>query len=235
MQSNTYENIEPRIALDAQIEPVIYVRLFLDVLADEGISASEVLEGTSLSPIDMADPKNSITISQQIRIYENIANVSKNPTIGLLHGRRIMPHHHGVWGYAMQTSANLGQAIRIFNRYFDVAGPVARQTLIIEGSSAHWISRDILLEEPGRRVAIEEMLSGNYTLCQQLCDQNFKLTELHLDYSPPKNHDEYEKLFKCPILFDQETIEMRFDSSKWPTINSFSRLNHMDERGGQSI
>lgn len=213
MQTIIDPEIKPRLDLNIQIEPVIYARIFLDVLAEHGVRASDVLEGTGLSPVDLADPKNLMTIAQQIRIYANIEQLSTHPAIGLLQGQQIKPHHHGVWGYAMQTAAYLGQAIRIFNQYFDVAGPIARQIMQIDGGVARWISRDILLEEPGRRVAIEEMISGNYTLCQHLSDGKFKLQELRLDYPQPPGHEFYDDLFQCPVLFDQNMIEMRFDAS----------------------
>jgi AraC-like DNA-binding protein len=213
MQTKIDPAIKPRIDVNTLIEPVIYARLFLDVLAEHGVQANEVLEGTGLSPVDLADPKNLMSIAQQIRIYANIAQVRSHPTIGLLQGQQIKPHHHGVWGYAMQTAASLGQAIRIFNQYFDVAGPIARQFLQVDGAVARWISRDVVLEEPGRRVAVEEMISGNYKLCQDLTEGKFKLQELRLDYAPPAGHEFYEDLFQCPVLFNQDVIEMRFEAS----------------------
>ena len=213
MKTRINPEIEPRMDLNAAIEPVIYARLFLDVLAEHGIHASEVLKGTGLSAVDLADPKNLMTIAQQIRIYANIAEVCRHPTIGLLQGQQIKPHHHGVWGYAMQTAAYLGQAIRIFNQYFDVAGPIAQQIMQVDGTVARWISRDVLLEGPGRRVAIEEMISGNYSLCQALSQGKFVLQELRLDYPSPTGYQAYEDLFNCPVLFDRDTIEMRFDAS----------------------
>ena len=199
--------------MDIPVEPVIYARLFLEVLTEEGIEPGKILAGTGLSVADLADPANLITVAQQIRIYTNIANVSRRPAIGLLNGQKIMPHHHGVWGYAMQTAANLGQSIRIFNQYFDVAGPIARQVIQVDGKVARWISVDVLPSEPARRVGVEEMLSGNYNLCMHLSDGKFRLRELRLDYPALEGQEAYEELFKCPVLFEQDSIEMRFDAS----------------------
>jgi len=204
---------EPRVDLNIAIEPVIYARLFLEVLAEEGVSASDVLAGTGLSPVDLAESKNLMTIAQQIRIYANIARLARHPAIGLLQGQKILPHHHGVWGYAMQTAANLGQAIRIFDRYFAVAGPIARQSLVVDSEVARWVSRDVLPSEPARRVAVEEMVSGNFMLCRHLTEGKFKLRQLLLDYPAPTGYEAYEDLFQCPVLFEQEVIEMQFDAS----------------------
>jgi AraC-like DNA-binding protein len=57
------------------------------------------------------------------------------------------------------------------------------------------------------------MLSGNYTLCKHLSEGQFVLQELRLDYPRPAGYEAYEKLFQCPILFDQDMVEMRFDTS----------------------
>lgn len=211
----TYINpaVKSRFDLDTPFEPVIYARLFLEVLGEEGIEPGKLLAGTGLSAADLADTANLITVAQQIRIYANAANLSQRPAVGLLNGQRIMPHHHGVWGYAMQTAANLGQSIRIFNEYFDVVGPIARQILQIDGKLARWISVDVLPTEPARRVGIEEMLSGNFTLCRKLTEGKFRLKELWLDYAAPSRKAAYAELFRCPVLFDQDRIEMRFDAS----------------------
>jgi AraC-like DNA-binding protein len=139
--------------------------------------------------------------------------LSKNTTIGLLQGQQIMPHHHGVWGYAMQTSANLGQALCIFNQYFDVVGPIAKQMIEVEGKIARWISKDILPLGIGRRVAVEEMLSGNFTLFRQLTEQKFELQALYVDYEAPIGFEAYEELFQCPVYFEQNRVEMHFDAS----------------------
>lgn len=205
--------IRSRKYLNSPVSPSVYARLFLKVVEKEGVSANEVLEGTGLSNKDLLNSKTLLSIEQLVRIYANIAKASNNPTVGLLQGQQILPHHHGVWGYAMQTAADLSQAIRIFNKYFDVAGPIARQILEIEGETARWISKDVLPREPARRVGVEEMLSGNYTLLKHLSDGNFKLQELRLDYPRPVGYETYEELFQCPVLFDQEFIEMRFDVS----------------------
>ena len=212
---NEYVNptVVPRFDLNKPIEPVIYARLFLDALGSEGIEPARLLVGTGLSAADLADPANRMTVAQQIRIYANAAELTNHRPIGLLNGRNVMPHHHGVWGYAMQTAANLGQSIRIFNQYFDVVGPIARQILQIEGSLARWISVDVLPTEPARRVGVEEMLSGNYTLLRQLTDGAFHLRALWLDYPEPAEKAEYERLFGCEVYFRKGSIEMRFDAS----------------------
>jgi len=205
--------ITPRFSLDIPLEPVIYSRIFLEVMAEEGVEPDKLLTGTGLTVTDLADPANMITVAQQICLYANIASHSKRSTVGLLSGQRVMPHHHGVWGYAMQTAVNLGQAIRIFNQYFDVAGPIARQVLQIDGKVARWQSVDVLPMEPARKVGVEEMLSGNFNLCKQLTAGKFKLKKLFLDYPAPDGKEYYEEFFQCPVLFEQNLIEMRFDAS----------------------
>ena len=213
MQSIIDPAVKTRFNLETPLEPVIYSRIFLEVMAEEGVEPGKLLTGTGLTVADLADPANMMTVTQQICIYANIARQTKCSTVGLLSGQRVMPHHHGVWGYAMQTAANLGQAIRIFNQYFDVAGPIARQMLQIDGKTARWQSLDVLPVEPARRVGVEEMLSGNFNLCKQLTAGKFKLKSLHLDYPAPEGGERYEELFECPVTFDQATIEMCFDAS----------------------
>ena len=215
MREESYINpaVKPRFDLQKPIEPSIYSRLFLDVLNAENIESSKVLEGTGLSIDQLVDTTGYISVAQQIRIYANAAKLSRHPAVGLVNGQKVMPHHHGVWGYAMQTAANLGQAIRIFNQYFDIVGPIARQVLLVESDMARWRSVEILAVEPARRIGIEEMISGNFNLCKQLTNGTFQLRQLKLDYPAPPGCEVYEELFQCPVLFGQDAIEMQFDAS----------------------
>ena len=76
----TYINsaVKPRFNLEIPLEPVIYSRMFLEILAEEGVEPVKLLTGTGLSVADLADPANLITVIQQIRIYANIADFGRS-------------------------------------------------------------------------------------------------------------------------------------------------------------
>ena len=65
LQMHTYINpaVKPRFNLDLPLEPVIYSRIFLEVLAEEGVEPGKLLRGTDLSVADLADPGNHIMVA----------------------------------------------------------------------------------------------------------------------------------------------------------------------------
>jgi AraC-like DNA-binding protein len=201
------ENID----LHAKIEPTLYARLFLDVLFEAGIESQSILKGTDLTPSQLADSTNTISLTQQIQIYSNIGRLKDHTRLSLLHGSRIRPHHHGVWGYAVQSASTVRESLTTFNTFFNVIGPIANLALIEQNDTVRWIAVNILASGSARQVAIEEMLSGNFALLSHVTNGRFQLQELWLDYELDAKTQQYEQMFGCPVRGNMGSVEMRFD------------------------
>lgn len=197
--------------LQSLIEPTIYARLFLDVLAEAGHTSQSALQGTGLTAGFLARPDARISIAQQTQFYSNIGKLKGSTRLGLLHGSRIRIEHHGVLGYATRSARNLRAALETFNGYFNVIGGIARQTLDEDRNLAHWTVSSLIPPGPARRIANAEMLAGNFALMQQVSGQKLALRGVCVDESDDDDLQAYADHFGCPVSCDRRRIALMFD------------------------
>lgn len=206
-------SLDPKLTLDesAKVVPSGYTRLFLDVLAENGIDPWLVLDGTGLTPACLSLPDSQITLAQQVSIYQKVGQLADGSRLTLSYGTRIRPRDHGPLGYAVQSAPDVRQALTTFNRFFNVLGPLATSFIVEQDGKARWIATNIVSSGPARCVAAEEMLSGNITLLRHITGTDFPLQEVWLDYDPGEVIRHYEALMQCPVLINMPGIELRFD------------------------
>lgn len=123
-------------ARDRPIVRAVYCRHLVDLLAEEGVTAARTLEGTGLTRGDLVGSDKRISYAQQIRIYRNALRRTGRRALGIDLGRRERSSDHGVLGYAVQSSANLRQALVVAGRFAAMTGPLLESRLRVDGSEA---------------------------------------------------------------------------------------------------
>ena len=63
------------------------------------------------------------------------------------------------------------------------------------------------------RFRYEMHMVGGYNICCEIMRERVQLIEIRFAYSKPEYAEEYKPIFNCPILFDAEETQIRFDSS----------------------
>lgn len=107
----------------------VYAGHLVAILAESGVPHGRILSGTGLK-LDDLKPANAgidasrITFAQQLLIYRNAVARYSARDLGIRLGQRIRLSDHGVFGFAVQSSRNLAQALRVMVRFVAVAGPL---------------------------------------------------------------------------------------------------------------
>jgi hypothetical protein len=70
--------------------PVSYIQIAIRALANEGISAEQILENTGLSAESLTDGAH-ISVDQFVNVILNTKTATNNPAIGLLLGSLLHP------------------------------------------------------------------------------------------------------------------------------------------------
>jgi AraC-like DNA-binding protein len=112
----------------------------------------------------------------------------------------------------MMSSATLEQAVNIAVKYHKMAGAIFELTFLVEGKDAVLRIEHLL---PVGRVAeyvVEDLFQGVTPLIQLLIGTDHKPLVVHLDYARPDIGDRYELAFDCPVKFNQDWCEYRFDA-----------------------
>ncbi|HBT56668.1 MAG TPA: AraC family transcriptional regulator, partial [Pseudomonas sp.] len=97
------------------------VQLMTQLGTELGLTVPQCLQGTGLDVMALADGQAEVTADQELQVVGNLlANLPDQPLLGLLAGRRYQLSRYGIWGYALLSSASLGEALEMGLRYLDL-------------------------------------------------------------------------------------------------------------------
>ncbi|MES9904416.1 MAG: AraC family transcriptional regulator [Sedimenticola sp.] len=198
--------------LDEQVYSVLEIAALARKLNDEGISDEQVLEGTGIKESVLKDPAARVSIRQRITVYENILNLSDDQALALRVGQSMAVSSLGIWGYAILSCNTLRGGIEFAFNYMRLAGPVGKKTFLEEGDQAVLRWENILqLDDRVVPFALELWFSSALQWIRDIMHSPFELVEMRFTYEELPYAEEYRKTFGCPVRFNCEYNEMRFD------------------------
>lgn len=193
------------MVFEQKVIPPVYIRSLVDLFSNWNITPDTLLEGSCIDPNDLTSPSQILTQQQESRIYEQAITLSPTPEWALLVGKRFSIRNYGVFGHAILTSANLGQALRIASRFIKLAGCAAHSSLIVHDNGDY----EMLVKEQAHkphvhRCAIEESISSINTALNEFVAYTVTPKAVYLDYPAPSYETLYAEIFKCPAHFNSD-------------------------------
>lgn len=188
------------------------VSLVLQTFRNHGLDEDELLQGSGISPADLgrADPR--ITTRQEMLVCANA--VARRREIGLELGRRMHVSSYGMLGYALLSSATLGDALRLALRYPALLGTLFQLRLIDDGEWV-WFSASNYREEAHLATFNAEFcLTSLKVICDDLLGQPLPLLGARFAHCAPDYHPLYRERFTCPLQFDASDNAFAF-SRHW--------------------
>ncbi|MDR6710655.1 AraC-like DNA-binding protein [Pseudomonas hunanensis] len=175
------------------------VSLILTVFQEEGCDASALLAGSGIGPADLGHADARITTQQELQVCANA--VSRRAEIGLELGRRMHVSCYGMLGYALLSSATLGDALRLALRYPALLGTVFQLRLLDDGQRV-WFSASDYRDSPALATFNAEFcLVSLKTICDDLLGQTLPLLAARFEHGRPSYHALYQGAFPCPLGF----------------------------------
>lgn len=198
--------------------PNSYVQMAIRALANQGVTAEQILHGTGLT-LDNMQENELIPLEQFIKVILNTKNATNNPAIGLLLGSLLHPSTHGSVGWAAINSPTLSDAIDIFQRYSQIRTPFIFYNPTTRGDQ--YIIRLTLTEnlDNAHMVFVEAMLMLLQHVIEFILGRPMDEAELHVNSATPEYADSYVDYFHCPVYFDADHLEIRLPISLKDTIN----------------
>jgi len=176
-------------------------------LTKQGIAASAALEGTNLVASQLDAHTTKISYRQLDTIIRNALRLSKDTEIALRAAQRMRVTSYGIYGYALLSSATQAEARSFAARYLRVVGPFCDVVSLNEGPTIAVTFEPLYWPKPAEhthRFAVEFALSAHLTVARDRLGRTFKFSHVKVDYAAPAHAHAYEKLFECPVLFEQE-------------------------------
>jgi AraC-like DNA-binding protein len=179
------------------------------VLAEAGIPARAVLEGTGLDEATVADPF-SLTSAHQFNIAaRNAIRLHPAPALGLRVGTRLRASSYGMYGYALLCAESMREAFDTAVRFHPLANPMLPIRWAEAADIAWWIFpvRGELPEfeddEPLFRFLLELQCATVVTLTKDAMGPWCIPARAQFADAQPPDAAELASVLECPVSFGQ--------------------------------
>ncbi|MEZ5572119.1 MAG: AraC family transcriptional regulator [Halioglobus sp.] len=187
-----------------------YLSTIVDLLEERGISAQQLLLGTELGSVQGADAF-SISASQMDTVCSNAISLSQDPQFGLLLGSRINISSQGIFGYALMTSATVGDALKLLIRYSRIIMPSIRIEVRQSDGRVYVVVEAAHLPLELERFYCEALFAGIVNSGSLLIGEQTVPTRLELDYEAPVDGQQYYQIFGDDVRFHCDRCALSFD------------------------
>lgn len=181
------------------------VQLMTQLGTELGLTVPQCLQGSGLDVMALADGQAQVEASQELQVVANLLTcLPDQPLLGLLAGRRYQLSRYGIWGYALLSSASLGEALEMGLRYLDLTFAFCR-IQAREEAGGHWLVIDDSWIEPElRRFLLLRDSSAITRIQRELTGlrQPFKSVQLALPAPPNDLLSAYAEAYGCTPQFD---------------------------------
>jgi len=185
-----------------------YLALLFKFLGKLGIEQNTLLKAANLPKLRLVGSLE-LSASELDAVFGAALELTKDPHLGLKFGSQIIMVPQGILGYAISTSATIGDALNLLTRYhrallpsmaIELSSGDGKQTLT--SRAAHDMTREL------ERFYTEVLYSGIITAGGMLLADQTERTNASsplvvlLDYPAPDNTELFHRIFGPNVYFD---------------------------------
>ena len=176
------------------------VSLVLSTFKAQGLPCDTLLAGSGRRTADLSRSDTRITTTQEMQVCANAVALRRE--IGLELGQRMHVSSYGMLGYALLTSATLGDALQLALRYPALLGTLFQLSLKVDGNQV-WFCAEHYTASPSLAIFNTELcLASLKVICEDLIGQPVALMAARFTHSRPDYHERYASTFDCPSTFN---------------------------------
>ncbi|GHH40166.1 AraC family transcriptional regulator [Lentzea cavernae] len=187
------------------------VALLLRFGAEHGLPRPALLDGSDLTPEQLADPAAEINARQELAVVRNLATLL--PNAGIAAGRRYHATTFGVLGHAFLSAATVQDAIDVALRYLDLSFTFTAPTAALDG--------DLLVISldpgalPGEVVPflVERDLAAIHTVIGELVSGAVPVLSVDVTHPAPADVRAHEEVFGVRPRFSARRNQSVVDAS----------------------
>lgn len=206
---------------------VYLLRCLAGMSKDFGVSPTRLCQGLGFEVADLSNPDCRVSFRQASSMIRRAVETAPGRALGLDLGVNETIGSIGLVGYAMLTSPTLGDAVSLGISMQNHAGSMLlldqNQTPCTASVSAasQFHEPDIL------PFLVEEAFGSFLKIVHTLAGDDFKPSTIDLSYPKPAYSEQYDRIFKCPIRYEQKHNLFSCDRA-WLTrpIATYDPLSH---------
>jgi AraC-like DNA-binding protein len=193
----------------------------LGLLREQGVAEDDLLKTTQLTLIDSSKPI-FLTSQQADTICSNAIKLSEDKALGLKLGLRLNMVALGILGYALMTSATVGDALKLLLRYNQAILPSMAMEIVASHDGVILVGKAPHLPKKLERFYADTLYSAVVNNVRILTGEANVSMSLDLDYSDEGESELYTSVFGSKVRFMSDTRGLMFSMEGLATTISSS-------------
>jgi len=191
---------------------VIHARVLRAILGAVPMNVGRraaLLDSEGLTAKDLLGVQAAIPLTSYMRLFDRLAEDQQNPALGLDLSLTMGPDLVGAIGYVFLHSATLDAALAAFAAaVFSIQGVTALQYQRLSQPVVRYVIADEALRP--RRQDVEFSLGYVHVLVRRFLGAGYVPREVHFEHPHVGQRGHYERLFGCPVYFEQAQNALLF-------------------------
>ncbi|HVL01289.1 MAG TPA: AraC family transcriptional regulator, partial [Dongiaceae bacterium] len=214
--NDTLEPLDLQLTQSASSISAAYLQSLLPPLAQHyGLDQDALLQRAGLSTQDWQNPEALLPLFQAGALFLEILRQSGDHGLGLVMGSLVQPRSYQVLGYAMMSSANLGEAIDRLIRYEKLVGKLGSTELLREDGECR-LRWHCPFSGDWTRYLKEAAIAGWVTFARSLLagegTQVIAPARVCFDHAALIPPERYEAVFHCPVTMNAGWCGVEFSA-----------------------
>ena len=195
---------------------------------EHGLSLGACLEGTGVTPAELADPAAVVSAHQELGLVRNLVRALGDvPGLGLEAGTRYHFTVYGILGFAVISSPNLRSAVEVALRYLNLTYAYNHISAEEVDGEMRLLFDDSEIPEDVRQFLLERDAAAALTLQREMFSSALVPRRLSLRGRRPAYAGQFTELFGVEPQFGAARNEVAMDAavlnSPLPQANESSR------------
>jgi AraC-like DNA-binding protein len=198
-----------------------FPRALIELAVQKGASREALLAQSAIAPDDMRDPDNRIPFAKYVTLMKTAKALTGCPALALHFGEAYDTADISIIGLIGRASETMEECIAQINRYqrlgADLEGDPVERFVVQREPDQLWMI-DTRKPIPDFPETIEAFFARLVCGVRRVTPVPLA-KEVHVTYPAPAYRDEYERIFRVPVVFGSDRNAMRLDNL-WLTFKN---------------
>jgi AraC-like DNA-binding protein len=185
------------------------VRMAYQGLLNLDVDADEVLRRCGMDPAQLYKPNLRTHFSAQPLFWEAAVELSGDPCIGLHLGEKMPVYKGQILEYLLLSSTTFGDGLRRVLSYQRLISDAMHGE--VTESTTPFLTNYFSEHQYLTPHLAEAMVVSLIRFLQSVSDDKFKPTRICFTHNAKTNHEEYQRIFQCPVEFNTQQFRLYFD------------------------
>jgi len=178
----------------------------------QGAPHEHLITMTGLETAHFENLDGRIPLHKLVTLWHAAVELTQNPALGLQIGAQSDPKNAGIISLVCMNAPTLGEMLSRIIRYMRLIAESDRFELVEENECVRFVFQ-IEAPEAFTIYGIERTFTMGLNWINTFVGTNIKPKEVHFQYRRPDYIHEYDRIFSCPLFFEQEGNTIVFDKN----------------------